>query len=190
MTSQVDSFWPGQQLPFCCLNVEWIREDNPMRLKHRICLVRAKGPFNFFCIKLIPEIPRAMEGREMERISTVQMCVVFFYWSIHSAFSSTISTPNQCHICVTPLITVYQEISTLQKVCVKKSDRVKLYEMAAMLICVTSSWLHCNPHLMSFCLWCVHTQIWNSIKQSQNKPAVSFTHAQLEKSTMKVLACA
>jgi len=77
-----------------------------MRLKHRICLVRTKGPFNFFCIKLIPEIPLAMEGREMERISIVQMCVFFLlihslgiqFYYFHSQSMSYLCYPS--HYCI------------------------------------------------------------------------------------------
>ena len=83
MKSQVDSFRPGQQLPSCCLSIDWTGEGNPIGLKHRISLVGAKRPFNFFCIKLMPEIPlTVMEGREIERTSTFQICGFFYLLGI------------------------------------------------------------------------------------------------------------
>ena len=63
MKRRVDSFRPGQKPPSCCLSVEWTRDDNPVKLKHRISLLGAMEPSNFFYIKCIPENPlTGMEG--------------------------------------------------------------------------------------------------------------------------------
>ena len=60
---QVDSFSPRQALPTCHLIAEWTKESKPMRLTHKVTLVGAKEPFNYFRIVLDsdptqPGIPR------------------------------------------------------------------------------------------------------------------------------------
>ena len=52
MRRQVDQFAPGQWVPSCQLSVEWTKEqENPTKLVHRVKLVGAKEPFNFFSIQ-------------------------------------------------------------------------------------------------------------------------------------------
>ena len=59
----VDSFSPGQVFPSCQLIAEWTKESKPMRLTHKVTLVGAKEPSNYFTIVLDtgptpPGIPR------------------------------------------------------------------------------------------------------------------------------------
>jgi len=52
MRHQVDHFIPGHWVPSCQLSVEWTREqEQPIKLVHRVKLVGAKEPFNFFSIQ-------------------------------------------------------------------------------------------------------------------------------------------
>jgi len=52
MKRQVDQFAPGHWVPSCQLSVEWTREqEQPIKLVHRVKLVMAKEPFNFFSIQ-------------------------------------------------------------------------------------------------------------------------------------------
>ena len=72
MKRQADSFRPGQQVPSCCLSIEWTKDGNPIKLKHRISLVGAMEPFNFFYIKCIPDNPPiGIEGTAIVNASYV-----------------------------------------------------------------------------------------------------------------------
>ena len=52
--NQVNNFDPGCKQPFYCqLHVEWTKEEEqPMELLHRVNLLGARTPFNFFVIQL------------------------------------------------------------------------------------------------------------------------------------------
>ena len=51
--NQVDHFVPGSQLPSCQLYVEWTgQQERPPELLHRVKLLGAKEPNNFFLIRL------------------------------------------------------------------------------------------------------------------------------------------
>ena len=41
--------------PYCCLKIEWTREEEPIKLEHVVDLTGTKGPSNYFCIKRTPE---------------------------------------------------------------------------------------------------------------------------------------
>ena len=88
MKHRVDSFRPGQKPPSCCLSVEWTRDVNPVKLKHRKSLLGAMEPFNFFYIKCIPE--SAMEGRKM-----ISIYELFFCW----LDTSLGDNENTCQCC-------------------------------------------------------------------------------------------
>ena len=50
-----DQFEPGQWIPECQLIVQWEREDQkPVRLRHKVDLIGAKAPCNFFYLTLNP----------------------------------------------------------------------------------------------------------------------------------------
>ena len=52
MKRQVDQFAPGHWVPSCQLYVKWTRkQEQPEELVHRMKLVGAKEPFNFFSIQ-------------------------------------------------------------------------------------------------------------------------------------------
>jgi len=54
-----DQFEPGQWIPECQLIVEWEKEDQrPVRLRHKVDLIGAKAPRDFFHLILNP----TMEG--------------------------------------------------------------------------------------------------------------------------------
>ena len=54
---QVDTFLPGRRVPSCQLCVEWAgRQQEPLKLAHRVELLGAKEPFNFFLIRP-PSLP-------------------------------------------------------------------------------------------------------------------------------------
>ena len=49
---QVDTFVPGRRVPSCQLCVEWAgQQKEPLKLAHRVELLGAKEPFNFFLIR-------------------------------------------------------------------------------------------------------------------------------------------
>ena len=49
---QVDQFVPGRQVPCCLLSVKWIgQQEQPVELVHRVQLLGAKEPFDFFLIQ-------------------------------------------------------------------------------------------------------------------------------------------
>ena len=51
--NQVDHFVPGSQVPSCQLYVEWTRQqEQPVQLMHRVKLLGAKEPNNFFLIRI------------------------------------------------------------------------------------------------------------------------------------------
>ena len=59
-----DQFKPGRWIPTCQLIVEWKRKDHiPVELMHKVDLIGAKPPFNFFHLKLNP----AIEGSGSQR---------------------------------------------------------------------------------------------------------------------------
>ena len=50
-----DQFQPGQWIPECQLIVQWKREDQrPVQLMHKVDLIGAKAPYNFFYLALNP----------------------------------------------------------------------------------------------------------------------------------------
>ena len=52
---QVDQFVPGRRVPSCQLYVKWIGEqEQPVELVHRVELLGAKEPFDFFMIDIPP----------------------------------------------------------------------------------------------------------------------------------------
>ena len=52
-----DQFEPGQWIPECQLIVQWEREDQrPVRLWHKVDLIGAKAPYNFFYLTLNPAL--------------------------------------------------------------------------------------------------------------------------------------
>ena len=52
-----DQFEPGQWIPECQLIVEWEKEDQkPVPLRHKVDLIGAKAPCNFFHLILKPAI--------------------------------------------------------------------------------------------------------------------------------------
>ena len=54
----VDSFTPGQEIPYCQLLVEWTGEnETPVDLRHTVDLKGAKGPINYFSISCTPDVP-------------------------------------------------------------------------------------------------------------------------------------
>ena len=56
-----DQFEPGQWIPECQLIVEWEREDQrPVQLRHRVDLIGAKAPCNFFHLTLNPAMEEGM----------------------------------------------------------------------------------------------------------------------------------
>ena len=66
--NQVDHFVPGSQLPSCQLYVEWTgQQERPVQLRHRVKLLGAKEPNNFFLIRL-----PAPQGEHVT--VTVQIC--------------------------------------------------------------------------------------------------------------------
>ena len=51
--NQVDNFVPGSELPSCQLYVKWSgQQEQPPELLHRVKLLGAKEPKNFFLIRL------------------------------------------------------------------------------------------------------------------------------------------
>ena len=51
----VDHFEPGLCYPECELLVEWeLKDQKPIRLRHRINLIGAREPYNFFHLNLNP----------------------------------------------------------------------------------------------------------------------------------------
>ena len=66
--NQVDHFVPGSQLPSCQLYVKWTgQQEQPPELLHRVELLGAKEPNNFFLIRL-----PAPQGEHVT--VTVQIC--------------------------------------------------------------------------------------------------------------------
>ena len=62
MKRQVDQFAPGHWVPSCQLYVKWTRkQEQPEELVHRVKLVGAKEPFNFFSIQspAMPPLPQS-----------------------------------------------------------------------------------------------------------------------------------
>ena len=58
-----DQFEPGQWIPECQLLVQWEKKDHrPMQLRHRVDLLGAKAPRNFFHLTINP----AVEGIDSE----------------------------------------------------------------------------------------------------------------------------
>ena len=54
---QVDRFEPGRRVPSCQLYVKWTgHQEQPVELAHRVKLLGAKKPFNFFLIRP-PSLP-------------------------------------------------------------------------------------------------------------------------------------
>ena len=54
---QVDRFVPGRRVPSCQLYVKWTgQQEPPVELAHRVKLLGAKKPFNFFLIRP-PSLP-------------------------------------------------------------------------------------------------------------------------------------
>ena len=51
---QVDQFVPGHPVPSCQLLVEWTGQQQPVELVHRVELLGAKAPYNFFVIRIPP----------------------------------------------------------------------------------------------------------------------------------------
>jgi len=50
--NQVDRFVPGCRVPSCQLYVQWSgQQQQPMELVHRVDLLGAKQPYNFFFIR-------------------------------------------------------------------------------------------------------------------------------------------
>ena len=49
---QVDSFTPGKKIPSCQLVAKWIGQGKPSELSHKVTLMGAKEPSNFFHIVL------------------------------------------------------------------------------------------------------------------------------------------
>ena len=51
--NQVDHFVPGSQVPSCQLYVKWTgQQEQPVELLHRVKLLGAKEPNNFFLIRI------------------------------------------------------------------------------------------------------------------------------------------
>ena len=60
---QVDRFVPGQRVPSCQLYVKWTgQQEQPVELVHRVDLLGAKEPCNFFLIQL-PVLQTPLQGR-------------------------------------------------------------------------------------------------------------------------------
>jgi len=53
--SQVDRFIPGGRVPSCQVYVEWTgQQEQPVKLVHRVKLLGAKEPNNFFLMRPPP----------------------------------------------------------------------------------------------------------------------------------------
>jgi len=63
MKHQVDRFVSGRLVPSCQLHVKWTGQQ-PVELLHRVQLLGAKDPFNFFCIQL-PSLPPPLTPQGM-----------------------------------------------------------------------------------------------------------------------------
>ena len=62
---QVDQFVPGRLVPSCQLYVKWTGgQEQPVELLHRVELLGAKEPFNFFLIRL-PSLPPPLTPQSM-----------------------------------------------------------------------------------------------------------------------------
>ena len=58
---QVNRFVPGRRVPSCQLYVKWIgQQEQPVELVHRVELIGAKEPFNFFLIR--PSVQPSPQG--------------------------------------------------------------------------------------------------------------------------------
>ena len=75
---QVDRFVPGRRVPSCQLYVKWTgQQQQPVELVHRVELLGAKEPFNFFLIRppSLPKLPQGMYTDALEQcVNIPQVC--------------------------------------------------------------------------------------------------------------------
>ena len=78
---QVDKFVPGRQVPSCQLHVEWNgQQKQPAQLAHRVELIGARNPFNFFLISLPAVQPPPSQGNGLfaqDLIIDAEVCLDF-----------------------------------------------------------------------------------------------------------------
>ena len=53
---QVDGFRPGQRIPSCQFQAEWIAEESPVKWSYKVTLEGAEEPFNFLTISCPPTV--------------------------------------------------------------------------------------------------------------------------------------
>ena len=89
-----DDFRLGQWIPECELIVEWQKSDQcPVRLRHHVPLIGAKGPRNFFNIAIDPE----WEGK---------FTLIFFERPMSKVFGQGVSSLQT--LCPYPKISIPQ----------------------------------------------------------------------------------
>ena len=83
MRRQVDQFAPGQWVPSCQLYVKWTgQQEQPVELVHRVELLGAKEPFNFFSIRppsLMPP-PQLPQGMHTSLVTRCQWKLFTYYF--------------------------------------------------------------------------------------------------------------
>ena len=89
---QVDRFVPGRRVPSCQLYVKWTGgQEQPVELVHRVELLGAKEPFNFFLIRP-PSLPSPLTPQSMCSY-TSPICIhlklyMYSYSSVQGHFSN------------------------------------------------------------------------------------------------------
>ena len=69
-----DQFEPGQWIPECQLIVEWEKEDQrPVRLRHKVDLIGAKAPCNFFHLTLNPSKEEGTAAYSLECVVLISI---------------------------------------------------------------------------------------------------------------------
>ena len=69
---QVDTFLPGRRVPSCQLYLKWTgQQEPPAELAHRVELLGAKEPFNFFLIQP-PSLPSPPQSPTQQQL---KVCV-------------------------------------------------------------------------------------------------------------------
>ena len=121
----VDDFVPGASVPPKCeLLVEWDprhKDDEPVRLRHKINLIGASKPFNFYNLSLNPT------WKDSTPVQLLSLIVTIYISNIHTSHSSTqiavrwISNCillHRCHdglviVCCFPIFKLQVSIPTL-----------------------------------------------------------------------------
>ena len=96
-----DQFEPGRWIPECQLIVEWEREDQrAVRLRHKVDLIGAQAPYDFFYLTLNPGIGLYLYGNRqpMFYLGMSTISVNLSNADVETLHSSRTRMPSHSHL--------------------------------------------------------------------------------------------